>query len=81
MGPYDGVDHNLTLCPLQSRRLATTHLPWAGNPMPESTSTLGWTWDLASDDSFGLQFVYNELEKDGVRLSSLMKHSAAGKRR
>jgi hypothetical protein len=24
MGPYDGIDHNLTLCPLLA------HLPWAG---------------------------------------------------
>ncbi len=52
-----------------------------GNPMPESTSTLGWTLNLASDDSFGSQFVYDELKKDGVRMSSLMKRSAADKRR
>jgi hypothetical protein len=35
--------------------------------------------DLASDDSFGLQFVYDELEKDGVRLSSLIKRSCDSK--
>jgi hypothetical protein len=39
------------------------------------------TLDLASDDPFGLPFVYDELEKDGVRMSSLMKHPAADKRR
>ncbi len=38
------------------------------------------TLDLASDDPFGIQFVYDELEKDGVGMSSLMKRSAADKR-
>ncbi len=33
MGPYAGVDYNLTLCPLQSRLNTFT----TGNPMPEST--------------------------------------------
>ena len=35
MGPYAGVDYNLTLCPLQSR---LQHIyPGLGNPMPQST--------------------------------------------
>jgi hypothetical protein len=33
MGPYAGVDYNLTLCPLESRLQHNYH----GNPMPEST--------------------------------------------
>jgi hypothetical protein len=37
MGPYVGVDYNLTLCPLQSR--LPTLLPM-GNLLPESTLTL-----------------------------------------
>ncbi len=41
MGPYAGIDYNLTLCPLQSR-LKHIYLgqPYASvdlNPMPEST--------------------------------------------
>jgi hypothetical protein len=35
MGPYAGVDYNLTLCPLQSR--LQNIYPGLGNPMPEST--------------------------------------------
>jgi hypothetical protein len=58
MGPYAGVDYNLTLCTLQSRLL--THLPWA-TPCHESTLTLSpcqsrlyplsGTLDLASVNS------------------------------
>jgi hypothetical protein len=55
MGPCDGVDYNLTLCPLQ-RRLQLQHIyhgqPYARidlNPMPESTlSPQSGTLDLAS---------------------------------
>ena len=36
MGPYAGVDYNLTLCPLQSRHSNTFTMR---NPMPESTLT------------------------------------------
>jgi hypothetical protein len=36
MGPFAGVDYNLTLCPLQRRLLHIYH----GQPMPESTLTL-----------------------------------------
>jgi hypothetical protein len=38
MGPYAGVDYNLTLCPIHSRVGANTFT--MGNPMPESTLTL-----------------------------------------
>jgi hypothetical protein len=58
MGPYAGVDYNLTLCPLQSRLQLIYH----GQPMPESTLTLcqsqvdfipiSGTLDLASESSF-----------------------------
>jgi hypothetical protein len=41
MGPYAGVDYNLTLCPLQSRHQHIYHgEPYAKvdlNPLPEST--------------------------------------------
>ncbi len=54
MGPYVGVDYNLTLCPLQRRLQHIYHGPpyarLGRNPMPESTSSpiqLG-TLDLAS---------------------------------
>jgi hypothetical protein len=44
MGPYAGVEYNLTLCPLQSRLQHIYHgQPYASvylNPMPESTLTL-----------------------------------------
>ncbi len=44
MGPYAGVDYDLTLCPLQSRLQIIYHgQPYARvdlNPMPESTLTL-----------------------------------------
>jgi hypothetical protein len=52
MGPYAGVDYNLTLCPLQSQLQHNYHrkpfvrvdlnpmLELTLNPMPESTLTL-----------------------------------------
>ncbi len=53
MGPYAGVDYNLTLCPLQSRLQHIYH--WATlcqsllSPVPESTSIpQQGTLDLAS---------------------------------
>jgi hypothetical protein len=53
MGPYAGVDHNLTLCPLQSRLQHIYHgQQFAGvdlNPMPESTLSPSqglWIWPL-----------------------------------
>jgi hypothetical protein len=55
MWPYAGVDYNLTLCPLQSRRQHIYHeQPYARvdlNPMPTSTlfPNLGlWIWPLDS---------------------------------
>jgi hypothetical protein len=64
MGPYAGVDYNLTLCPLQSR-LQHIYIgqPYARvdlNPMPESTlSPQSGTLDLASVNS--LQGVIDHL--------------------
>jgi hypothetical protein len=64
MGPYAGVDSNLTLCRLQ--RSSTT----MGNPMPESTLTLCQSrlYPPVRDLGFGLstanamcQRVLNEL--------------------
>ena len=54
MGPYAGVDYNLTLCPLQSRlQNIYPGQPYAIvdlNPMPESTlSSSQVLLDLASD--------------------------------
>ncbi len=56
MGPYAGVDYNLTLCPLQSRLQHIYHTFIMDNPMPESTLTLCqsrlypqqglWIWPL-----------------------------------
>jgi hypothetical protein len=53
MGPYAGVDYNLTLCPLQSRLKHIFHgQPYARvdlNPMSESTlSPQSETLDFAS---------------------------------
>jgi hypothetical protein len=57
MGPYAGVDYNLTLCPLESRLQHTYH----GNPMPESTLTLpmpeSWIWPRVSNDGSRLLIV------------------------
>ncbi len=51
MGPYTGVDYNLTLCPLHSRLQHIYHgQPYARvdlNPMPESTLSPSqglWIW-------------------------------------
>jgi len=47
LGPYAGVDYNLTLCPLQSR---IQHIYPMGNPMPVSTffpSQGLWIWPLS----------------------------------
>jgi hypothetical protein len=51
MGPYDGVDYNLTLCPLQSwLQHIYYEQPYARvdrNPIPESTVAPGqglWIW-------------------------------------
>jgi hypothetical protein len=53
MGPYAGVDYNLTLCPLQSQLQHIYHRrPYARidlNPLPESTlspSQRLWIWPL-----------------------------------
>ena len=82
MRPYAGVDYNST------PESTTTHLQWATpcQSRPQPFARVAFipqlvTLDLASDDPFGLPFVYDELEKDGVRMSSLMKHPAADKRR
>ena len=55
MGPYAGVDYNLTLVPLQSRLQHIYHgRPHARvdpNPMPESTLSPShglWIWPLNS---------------------------------
>jgi hypothetical protein len=53
MGPYAGVDYNLTLCPLQSRLQHIYHgQSYARvdlNPLPESTlAPQSGTFDLAS---------------------------------
>jgi hypothetical protein len=61
MGPYTGVDYNLTLCPLQSRLQHIYHgQPYAKvdlNPMLGSTlSPQSGTLDLAS---VCIQYVYN----------------------
>jgi hypothetical protein len=51
MGPYAGVDYNLTLCPLQSRlQYIYRRQPYVGsdlNPIPESTLAPSqglWIW-------------------------------------
>jgi hypothetical protein len=48
MGPYAGVDDNLTLCPLQVQLRHIYHGHWAAlNPMPESTLSPSrglWIW-------------------------------------
>jgi hypothetical protein len=56
MGPYAGVDYNLTLCPLQQSRLqhfyhghSATLCQSRPNPMPESTLSPNqglWIWPL-----------------------------------
>jgi hypothetical protein len=54
MGPYAGVDYNLTLCALQSRLqhiYQATHARVDLNPMPESTLSPSqglWIWPQVS---------------------------------
>jgi hypothetical protein len=69
MGPYAGVDLNLTLCPLQSRHQHIYHgQPYARvdlNPMPElslSPSQGLWIWTLVSWASLTLSTVMGAMK-------------------
>jgi hypothetical protein len=82
MGPYAGVDYNLTLCPLQSRLLQHMyHGHWGNpyaivdlNPRPESTLSLSQGLrNLAS----GLHFSVHILEEKNPRLLCLFLFSGA----
>jgi hypothetical protein len=62
MGPYAGVDYNLTLCPLRSQ-LHGTHLP-LGNPGLESTLTLCQSRLYPPVRTLDLAFVIYSLHAD-----------------